>query len=161
MARYDLDAPVTLSVIDRLIDTKPKETAEAPLTRARSLRQLKASLRRDLEWLLNTRQTPEEVTGVYREVDHSVYSFGLPDITSIGVHSTRDQARLKRALETAISSFEPRLISTRVVMEVLPTTGHGVRFHIQGLLRVDPRPEPISFDTVLELPSGQYAVKGD
>ncbi len=161
MARHDLDAPVTLSVIDRLIDTEPKKTVEPPLTRSQSLRQLKASLRRDLEWLLNTRQTPEEVSGVYREVERSVYTYGLPDITSLGVHSTRDQARLKRALEKTISLFEPRMTATRVVMEVLPTTGHGIRFHIQGMLRVAPRPEPVAFDTVLELPSGQYAVKGE
>ena len=46
-------------------------------------------------------------------------------------------------------------------MEVLSSTARGIRFHIQGLLRVDPKPEPISFDTVLELPCGQYDVKGD
>jgi type VI secretion system protein ImpF len=36
-----------------------------------------------------------------------------------------------------------------------------LRFVIEGLLRIDPAPEHISFDTTLELTSGEYAVKGD
>jgi type VI secretion system protein ImpF len=38
---------------------------------------------------------------------------------------------------------------------------HVLRFQIEGLLMMDPEPEPISFDTVLLLASGQYDVKGD
>jgi len=36
-----------------------------------------------------------------------------------------------------------------------------LRFQIQGLLRIDPAPERVTFDTVLELTSGEYQVKGD
>ena len=161
MAKYDLEAPVTLSVLDRLIDEEPKSNAEAPLTRAQSLRRLKAALRRDLEWLLNTRRSPDENTCHYEQADKSILAFGLPDITSIGVQSTHDQARLKKAIERTVSRFEPRISDIRVVMEVAPTTVRGIRFHIQGMLQVDPAPEPVAFDTVLELPAGQYEVKGD
>lgn len=161
MARYDLEPPVTLSIIDRLIDNEPKKTSEELLTRAQSMRNLKDSIKRDLEWLLNTRRNPDLEEGAYREAERSVYGYGLPDITSLGYASTRDQARLRRALESAISTFEPRISGTRVSMEVSSTTARGIRFHIQGLLRVDPAPEPILFDTVLELPAGHYSVKGE
>jgi predicted component of type VI protein secretion system len=30
---------------------------------------------------------------------------------------------------------------------------------VQGLMRINPAPEEISFDTVLELSSGEYTVK--
>jgi type VI secretion system protein ImpF len=36
-----------------------------------------------------------------------------------------------------------------------------LRFQIEGLLDMDPAPERISFDTVLQLSSGEYQVKGD
>ncbi len=54
------EGPVTLSVIDRLIDQEPERKLEPPLSRAQSVRDLKAAVRRDLEWLLNTRKTIEE-----------------------------------------------------------------------------------------------------
>jgi len=161
MAKLELESPVTLSVLDRLIDTEPKKPAEPSLNRAQSLRQLKASLRRDLEWLLNTRRNPEEAVADYKELERSVYCYGLPDITSFGLASTKDRARLRRALEFTIAAFEPRITGARVMMEAVPRTARGIRFHIQGLLRVNPSPEPVAFDTVLELPGGQYEVKVD
>jgi type VI secretion system protein ImpF len=36
-----------------------------------------------------------------------------------------------------------------------------LRFQIQGLLDMDPAPEHISFDTVLQLSSGEYQVRGE
>ena len=56
MPRNGPDAAVTLSVLDRLIDDDPRTSIEAPLTRAQSVRTLRDVVRRDLEWLLNTRQ---------------------------------------------------------------------------------------------------------
>lgn len=160
MARNGLEAPVTLSVLDRLVDDEPKNSAEPPLTRSQSLRRLREAIKRDLEWLLNTRRNAEIEEGVYKEVDRSVMGYGLPDITTIGLHSVRDQTRLRRALEQTILKFEPRIAGARVQMESISGVTRGIRFHIQGLLLVDPAPEPITFDTVLELPAGQYEVKG-
>ena len=65
--RTQPNSAVTLSVLDRLTDNDPKSpTVEAPLSRAESVRALKAGVRRDLEWLLNTRRTPDE-PGVTRD----------------------------------------------------------------------------------------------
>jgi type VI secretion system protein ImpF len=160
MARQEHDAPVTLSVIDRLIDLDPKSTVEAPLTRSQSLRLLKAALRRDLEWLLNTRQNADPVDSSYPQAETSFLNYGLPELTTVGVASVQDQARLRRSIEKAVATFEPRIAATRVNMEVLSSNVRGFRFHIQAMLRVRPTPEPIVFDTLLELPAGQYEVKG-
>ena len=56
MPRPDPDLAVTTSILDRLIDLNPDVAADPPANRSQSVRQLKASLRRDLEWLLNTPQ---------------------------------------------------------------------------------------------------------
>jgi type VI secretion system protein ImpF len=164
MARQDAETVVTQSVLDRLIDREPKSSAEAPLTRAQSVRQLKASLRRDLEWLLNTRQIAEDVPEAYVELSHSLYNYGLADITALSFSNTKDRTRLLRTLEQTIRIFEPRLMSVRVMP--VETAGDGpnrriLRFQIEGLLKMDPAPEQISFDTVLQLTSGEYQVKGD
>lgn len=161
MARRDIESPVTPSLIDRLIDLDPKTKAEAPLSRSQSMRVLRDGLRRDLEWLLNTRRTPEEAGEEYPEARRSVYNYGLPDIGSFSARNVQDQIRLRRAVETAIADFEPRLLATRIVMETVGASLKGIRFQIQGLLRVDPSPEHVSFDTVLELPACEFEVRGD
>ena len=67
MPRWEPEQTVTQSIVERLIDLEPNRAVEVPPTRAQSVRQLKAGLRRDLEWLLNTRRTPEAATEDYRE----------------------------------------------------------------------------------------------
>lgn len=151
--------PVQQSILDRLLDAEPYSTVEAPQTRSQSIRQLKAALRRDLEWLLNTRQCIETVDG-FPELRTSVFTYGLPDITSIRLESGQDEQRLLRAMETAIQLFEPRLANVHVIaVEPLTKRARELRFHIEGLLLLDPAPELIAFDTTLDVSRGDYEVK--
>jgi type VI secretion system protein ImpF len=154
------EGPVTLSVLDRLVDQEPERKLEPPLTRAQSLRDLKAALRRDLEWLLNTRRTIEESPASLKELEHSLYNYGLPDVSSLYLRSPNDQAMLLTSIKAAINLFEPRLLNVKVTLEPAADDTRVIRFAIEGLLRMDPAPEHVLFDTVLEPMSGQYQVKG-
>ena len=160
MARRDATGPVTLSVLDRLIDRDPKNSAEIPLTRAQSLRELRLGLKRDLEWLLNTRKTIDPAPDSARETVRSVYHYGFADISSKSVLSTRDHSDLVREMEAAIAIFEPRLKRAKVRMEQVEGGYRTLKFVIEGLLCMDPAPEPVRFDTVLELGKGAYEIKG-
>ena len=160
MARRDATGPVTLSVLDRLIDRDPKTRSEIPFTRAQSLRELKLALKRDLEWLLNTRKTIDPVPDSARETVRSVYHYGFADISSKSVLSSRDHGDLIREMEAAIAVFEPRLKRAKVRMETAEDNYRAVNFVIEGLLCMDPAPEPVRFDTVLELGKGEYEIKG-
>ena len=65
-------------------------------------------------------------------------------------------------MEAALATFEPRLRSVRVTLvPVRDTTSRVLRFQIEGMLRLEPAPERVTFDTVLELTSGEYEVKGE
>ena len=162
MARWEPEQTVTQSVLERLIDRDPANSSEPAPTRAQSVRALKASLRRDLEWLLNTRRTPEAADNQLPDVERSLFNFGLPDMTALSWDSSRDRARLARMIEETLEIFEPRLKRTKVaILEAAPGAQHVMRFQIEGLLDMDPAPELISFDTVLQLSSGEYQVKGD
>jgi len=162
MSRPDPDLAVTISILDRLIDLNPDVTADPPASRSQSVRQLKASLRRDLEWLLNTRRNPDEVPETYEELFRSLYNYGLPDVTSMGLNTPRDRQRLLRFIEQTIEIFEPRLAGVRVRSVDSANSGPRIlRFQIEGLLKMDPAPEQILFDTVLQLNSGEYQVKGN
>ncbi len=161
MPKPESEANVTQSLLDRLIDTERDLAADAPLTRAQSVRQLKASLRHDLEWLLNTRRIPLEAPDSLVELQQSLYNYGLPDMSAFSLNSPKDQSRLSWMLESTVTTFEPRLEAVKVTMEPVSPGSRMLRFQIEGMLRMDPAPERISFDTVLELTSGTYQVKGD
>lgn len=161
MPRFDNEIRITPSVLDRLIDDEPGLSSEAITTRQRSLRQLKQAVKRDLEWLLNTRQVVGGVPEGLTETTHSVAAFGLPDFTTVTVKSPSERNRLRRTLETAISTFEPRLQDVVVTVEPMRENERILRFRVDARLRVDPAPEPITFDTVLQLSSGQYIVQGE
>jgi type VI secretion system protein ImpF len=66
---------------------------------------------------------------------------------------------LRKAIEICLRNYEPRLMDVRVTLEGSDTADRRLRFHIEGNLKLDPAPEEISFDTVLELSSGEYKVK--
>ncbi len=159
MARNDNETRITLSVLDRLIDEEPNVSTDAPASRQKNLRQLKQAVRRDLEWLLNSRQVASGVSEDLKETTRSLATYGLPEFTSYSVKSPAERNRVRRALETAISSFEPRLQDVIVNIDPMREGERTLRFRVDARLKLDPVPEPITFDTVLQLGSGQYTVQ--
>ncbi len=155
------NSAVTLSVLDRLRDDDPKSpTIEAPLSRAESVRILKQAVRRDLEWLLNTRRTPDDPGTSRVETENSLYNYGIPDFSAYSIASPKDQARLMKALQAAIKTFEPRMANVRILPLEVTTTGlRALRIRIEALLLMDPAPEHISFDTTLQLTTGDFRIK--
>jgi type VI secretion system protein ImpF len=162
MARADPDLTVTQPLLDRLINKEPKVSADAPVSRAQSVRQLKASLRRDLEWLLNTRRIPDAAPESMVQLSHSLYNYGLPDFSALSVSSPRDRDHLLVELESTVALFEPRLKDVRITMvEAQGGYTRILHFQIEGMLQMDPVAEAVSFDTVLQLTNGEYQVKGE
>jgi type VI secretion system protein ImpF len=160
MANPKLIKNVQQGLLDRLIDLEPTNRFEVPMSRAESVRQLRLSVKRDLEWLLNSTRMPIEIPESCKEIDKSVLFYGLPDISSVSVQNLAHQQRLQRSLETAIETFEPRLSRARVTSrERYRSTNQSITFHVEAMLMIDPAPERISFDTVLEISKGAYSVK--
>ena len=163
MARNEHDSIVTLPLLDRLTDNEPSNRHDPSMTRAQSVRLLKAALRRDLEWLLNSRRNAI-ATEAYPELAKSVYCFGLPDFAAMSFSNPKERTKLLRVLESTIAVFEPRISAPKVVpLEAASDSAKSrlLRFQIEGLLKMDPAPEQITFDTVLQLTSGEYTVKGE
>jgi type VI secretion system protein ImpF len=159
MPRNDYEIHVTSSVLDRLLDFEPKETQESPKSRSKSLAELKQSVQRDLEWLLNTRSYAGEIDEHLEEVNNSVIVFGLPDFTGFSAKSDSELKRLTRTLEKAIKTFEPRFLNLKVSLEPVNSTDRQINFRIEAQLNIEPSPEPIAFDTILQLGSGDFQVK--
>ena len=161
MARKSYERSIRPSLLDRLIDDEPGNRGEAPDRRAQSMKELKDSVRRDLEWLLNSRRPPAEPALSAKELWRSVYCYGLPDTTGLAMTSAEDRNRMARLVAAAVAAFEPRLMNVTVNMEPSSPTSRVLHFQIEALLRVEPSPARIFFDTTLELTSGEYEVSGD
>lgn len=160
---FQLDVLVTLSVLDRLVDSDPKNSTEAPLTRAESVRRLRIAVRRDLEWLLNSRRIAIPPDAALSELNRSVYVYGLPDIASVRIADRAEQARLLAAIEKSVQIFEPRLTNVRII-PVIDESKKSIQrmdFRIEGLLLMDPAPVHISFDTTLDAVNQNYRIKSD
>ena len=161
MARGLGETTITISALDRLIDLEPDNRMENPLSRSQSVRLLKNAVRRDLEWLLNSRRIADPPDEGFKELNKSAYVYGLPDLSALTMASTADRNRLVRQVLGTINMFEPRLMNVRLVMVETPDAGKkDVRLRIEAMLKMDPVPEPVTFDTVIELKSGSCHLAG-
>jgi type VI secretion system protein ImpF len=152
------ESRVRLSVLDRLVSG-----TDGAASLSESVSAMRDAVRRDLDRLLNTRRIAEPATDEFPEVQKSLYHYGLPDITSLSGDSSTARRRLVRQVEEAIELFEPRLMNVRVSGMDTPARAdrRQIRFHIEALLRLDPDPERVAFDTVLETASGKISVTGE
>jgi type VI secretion system protein ImpF len=116
-------------------------------------------VRRDLEALLNTRQEALGKLSAYPEAERSLLTYGLPDVTALSGQSEGDRVRMRDIIEKAIHDFEPRLRNVSVTIGTREEAKHQLSFRVDALLRLDPVPAPVTFDTVLQLSTQQYQVK--
>lgn len=142
--------------------TEELEKMRKPALPSLSLRELRASVARDIETLLNTRrELLFDVAPEMEEVKKSILMFGLPDFTSYSLLNPQDRKSLRRAVEETLATFEPRLKSVRVTLEARDQYDMTLRFRIDALLRTDPAPEPIMLNASLSVVNSQYTVRGD
>lgn len=146
------------SVLDRLVDLAPREAADSPLSREESLRLYRSSVLRDVEWLLNTRRTTVDVPDSLPELQSSAFTFGLPDLSSLSADDSETRQALIRQIEQTIHRFEPRLMDVRVSLAPSEHEDRQIHFTIEGLLKMEPNPERVVFDTVMEITNGDFSV---
>jgi type VI secretion system protein ImpF len=153
------DSTIQASILDRLIDTQPEVSTEPAQRRALSFEEGKKSVMRDLENLLNTKSSVDEVPPAYRQVEHSLFVYGLPDFTSLNPKNKRVRQQILEDLERAVTLFEPRLQNVVIKMEQSKDkSNRSLKFKIAGMLVLDPLSQPIQFDTYFDTNKGQYVI---
>jgi type VI secretion system protein ImpF len=154
-------APIAqLSLLDRLIDQEPDKSRDSPLSSAESVAIFRRALRRDLEALLNTRRRWRSWSENYGELAVSPLGYGISDFSAGAFNDPRRREWLRSDVEQTIRRFEPRLVRLRVtLMESKDELEPRLHLRIDGLLRVDPAPEPITFDTLVDAATAEILVK--
>ena len=146
------------SILDRLVDNEPEVSHEPVQYRLLSISQIRASVIRDLENLLNTRRQIASPPVEYTELNKSLFVYGLLDYTSENPRSPLVKKKLRQEVEKTISRFEPRLRNVTVHIDTQNNVDRNIKFKITGILVVEPVAEPISFDTYFDVNKGEYII---
>ena len=155
MSRVKLDQQLLPSVMDRLLDANPDAQQDAPKARGQHLAELRRSIRRDLEALLNSRRRCQSWPKDLDQLDKSLIAYGVEDFASLNFGTDAQREDFCSELEQVIRRNEPRFVSVSV------TTSEGsdpidrtMRFRIEAMMYADPAPEPVVFDSFLD-PAGR------
>lgn len=139
------------------MDNDP-ENSHDPVQLRLHIGQIRDSVAKDLENLLNSRRHILVPPASCREVVNSLFIYGLPDYTNRnpGTASVRTQLRLE--IEKTISRFEPRLKNVAVHIDSRVISSRELGFRITAILVVDPIKEPVTFDTSFDLNRSNYSI---
>lgn len=161
MARIESDQPLVPSVLDRLIDEDPTRTTEPAKSRSQVLRELKHSVRRDLENLLNTRWRCMQWPSDLEELEVSLINYGIPDFTGVNMSQMSERENLRAVVERIIRKFEPRFKQVRVnLVQNKEEFDRSLKLNIEALMYADPDVERVEFESLLEPTSSSFEIKG-
>lgn len=140
------------SVLDRLIDASLGHETSDLYTE----REYIASVQRDIEDLLNARQTLDDI-GEHPEIQESIIGFGLPDSSKFELHSPHGRRLFSRVLEAVIRIQEPRVRQVRITLldQENLEGAKQVHFQIDVALHLKDSPN-LSFESTMRLGSGHF-----
>lgn len=160
MARVDSKKKLRPSILDRLIDNEPHNQAELDLGHHQQLKQLRESVKRDLETLLNTRYRMLAPPEDFKHLDKSLLNYGLQDLATVNIIDNHKRTEFTKRLEQTLREFEPRFKSVAVsYVDNKDNTDRTLRFRIDATIYADPLPEVVVFDSVLESVTRTVTIK--
>ena len=150
------DQPFRPSVYDRLLGAETGPTT----SRTQQLRELKQSVRRDIENLLNTRWRCSAWPPDLDQVESSLVNYGIPDFTGANMNHHDARRELRNIIERVLREFEPRFKEVHVeLLEGDEETDRTLQLRIDALLHAEPVPEPVVFESQLETITSEFHVK--
>ncbi|MDZ7924346.1 MAG: type VI secretion system baseplate subunit TssE [Marinagarivorans sp.] len=149
--KTDKNLEIRPSILDRLIDNDPTHLQDQEKSHVQHLRELRLSVKRDLENLMNTRfriqAPPEQLT----QLEKSLLNYGLPDLATVNIADIEKKRQFIKSLERTLASYEPRFKTVKVIHTPnKEPNDRTLRFRIDATLYADPAPEVIVFDSVLD-----------
>jgi type VI secretion system protein ImpF len=113
---------------------------------------LRATVRRELGWLLNTTNLGAvQDLSAYPQVQTSVLNYGVPDLAGKSFH-TRTINHRAREIRAAVRTFEPRIDPESLIVEPVgdPDRPNSITFIIHGDITTAAQAMPVKFRTELE-----------
>lgn len=167
----EIDGFPTPSLVDRLssdepdfydstdIDASGQLRRHANKTKSReAVRRYEDSVRRDLEWLFNTRRVKDDRLEHFPQLQNSVFCYGIPDLNSEDPSRTHDKDELLHNMEDAVACFDRRLRDLTIEFGSPVLGSHLLHFQIAGVVMMDPVPAEVAFQSSLDPTNGQCKV---
>lgn len=151
--------PLLPSLLDRLFDDDPDQSTEPLWRGSYRVEELREHVRRDLEFLLNTRHGRYDLLTPGREMAVSTLAYGLPDFTGMIGGGLEARERIRSSVEQSIRDYEPRLQNVQVSVVDSEELDRNVRLNIRAVMCVNPIEEPVMFDTTVESTNGSCEVR--
>lgn len=149
------------ALLDRLTDDAPDQRTESRDDRVMTLRRLRESVIRDLEWLFNTGAhfRPDQVEK-HGLVARSVVNYGIPNLAGAQAAGL-SLPRLEQILRQSLWNFEPRLLRESVRVKAVASGGmsrNALTFEIQAQLWAQPLPLELFLRSEIDLETGNVRV---
>ena len=167
----DIDGFPTPSLIDRLsseeadfydstgIDAGGQLRRNVNKAKSReAVRRYEDSVRRDLEWLFNSRRVKDDRLERYPQLRSSVFYYGIPDLNSEDPSRTHDKDELLHNMEDAVARFDRRLRDLTIEFGSQVLGSHLLHFQIAGVVMMDPVPAEVAFQSSLDPTNGECKV---
>lgn len=154
------DRVLARSVLDRLLDPNPDLENDPPAGLSEQMREMRETMRRDLEALLNTRRRPSAPPAALAELKDALVSYGVDGIVSANLVTDESKLALARAVEKRIALFETRLSDVRVtILRNSTATERTLRMRIQATFRLHDGMPPISFESTIDPSTQRFLVE--
>ena len=148
----------TPGLFDRLLGM-PQRGPGKNTSQGLTIDELKDTVARDLESLLNTRSSiPEGALEAYPECSRSMVTYGLNDFADRCLSSPTDRAAICTSIEETISRHEPRLRNVCAKLDLQGDSVNRLNFSITAVLVASVSQEPVNFDAVLTPSTLQYSI---
>ena len=140
------------TLFDRLLPDQDDQV------RGLSIHELRESVARDLEDLLNSRIARLDQIINYPAVQQSILQFGIIDFVGLSTANPMDRDKICQSIEQSIAAHEPRLTQTKVEMLFDSDNMGTLCLSIQAYLNIHPLYEPVVFDALLKPTTQQYVI---
>lgn len=155
-------------LLDRLFDDEPRRSSEAKHEKVVSLARFKDGIKRDIEWILNSKSRFSDLDeSRFGEVKRSVLNYGVRDLTGM-TSENLSGTEVERVLHRALTTFESRILpGTLRVRHIAVEAGsdgadlqriNALDFEISGKLWAEPLPQDFTLRTELTLEDGAVKV---
>lgn len=117
--------------------------------------EVRHSVARNLEYLLNTRTDSRA-----QQNSFSVVNYGIPDFSALSAGDVVQVRQLSLTIQQAVTAFEPRLNGVRVDIIKTDATDleQSIRIQLSAMLRVEPIKEDVKFFLVIQNKYGKVNV---
>lgn len=149
-------------LLDRLFDDEPRRRSESREEKVISLKRFREGVKRDIEWLLNSKSRFFDLDDIYSEVKNSVLNYGIRDFTGLSSENL-GLSTLENVIRQSLISFEPRLIFEELQVNSVNSNSelkkiNALSFEISGKIWAEPLPQDFVLRTNIALETGTVSI---